>query len=347
MKKIIAVVFVGLLGVGAYVGWNVFGGQVKAPTDKYLFIKTGATYDEVIKDLHEKGIAKSGYFFDKLMNRAKYKSNIKPGRYEIKDNSSLYSLIKMLKAGDQSPVRLVINKLRLKEDLAGKIGKTFEIDSIEAINFLNNKDSLAAYKLDDDKLLSAIIPNTYELNWNSSIKKIFSKLKSEEEKFWNAERTEKAKAKNLTPMQAYIIASIVEEETNKETDRPLVASVYTNRLQRGEKLQADPTVKFAMKDFALNRILFEHLKFPSPYNTYYTVGLPPGPICTPSSKTIDAVLNAPKTNYMFFVAKPDFGGYSNFAETYAQHQVFAKEYQVALVEYLKKKKLKEQQNQIP
>jgi UPF0755 protein len=340
MKKIIAVLVVVLLGVGGYVGWNVFGGQVKAPADKYFFIKTGTTYDEIVKEIHDKGIAKPGYFFDKLMSRANYKSNIKPGRYEIKDNMSIYGLIKMLKAGDQAPVRLVINKVRLKEDLAAKIGKTFEIDSLDAINFLSNKDSLAAYKLDDDKLLTAIIPNTYELNWNSSIKKIFSKLKSEEEKFWNTERKEKAKAKNLTPIQAYIIASIVEEETNKETDRPLVASVYTNRLTRGEKLQADPTVKFAMKNFLLDRILFEHLKFPSPYNTYYTVGLPPGPICTPSSKTIDAVLNAPKTNYMFFAAKPDLLGYSNFAETYAEHQVFAKQYQVALVEYLKKKKLK-------
>ncbi|MEQ1552915.1 MAG: endolytic transglycosylase MltG, partial [Ferruginibacter sp.] len=274
-----------------------------------------------------------------------YKNNVKPGRYLIKDGMSNYGLIKMLKSGNQSPVRLVINKLRLKEDLAAKIGKTFEIDSLEVINFLNNKDTLAAYKLNEDNLLSTIIPNSYEFNWNSSIKKIFSKLKAEEQKFWNFERTQKAKAKNLTPMQVYIIASIVEEETNKETDRPLVASVYTNRFLKGEKLQADPTVKFAMKNFTLNRILFEHLKFASPYNTYYTTGLPPGPICTPSSKTIDAVLNAPKTNYMFFVAKPNLEGYSNFAETYAEHQVFAKQYQVALVEFLKKKKLKEQQAQ--
>jgi UPF0755 protein len=339
MKKIIVLIAITILLIAGYGAWNVFGPHVKAPTDKYLFIKTGAAYEDIIKELHEKGIAKPGFFFDKLMDQAKYKRNIKPGRFEIKDNSSLYGLIKMLKAGNQSPVKLVINKLRLKEDLAGKIGKTFEIDSLDAITFLNNKDSLAAYDLNDDNLLTAIIPNTYELNWNSSIKKIFGKLKSEEEKFWTADRIAKAKSKKLTPLQAYIIASIVEEETNKESDKPLVASVYTNRFQRGEKLQADPTVKFAMKNFVLERILFEHLKFASPYNTYYSAGLPPGPICTPSSKTIDAVLTAPTTNYMFFAAKPELNGYSNFAETYAQHQVFAKQYQVALVEYLKKKKM--------
>ena len=244
----------------------------------------------------------------------------------------------MLKAGKQSPVRLVINKLRLKEDLAGKIGKTFEIDSLEAINFLSNKDSIAAYKLDDNTLLSAIIPNTYELNWNTSFKKVFSRLKSEQEKFWNADRTQKAKAKNLTPLQAYIIASIVEEETNKADDKPLVASVYTNRFIKGEKLQADPTVKFAKKDFLMTRILFSDLKFESPYNTYAHAGLPPGPICTPSTKSIDAVLDAPKTDYMFFVAKPDFKGYSNFAVTYAEHQVFARAYQQALDSLIRSRK---------
>lgn len=338
MKKTIGFLFLAGLLVGGYAAWNIFGPHVSAPADKYFYIKTGETYDEVIASLKEQKIVKGGFFFDKLVAQAKYKSNVKAGRYEIKNNTSIYALIKMLKAGKQSPVRLVINKLRLKEDLAGKIGKTFEIDSLEAINFLSNKDSIAAYKLDDNTLLSAIIPNTYELNWNTSFKKVFSRLKSEQEKFWNADRTQKAKAKNLTPLQAYIIASIVEEETNKADDKPLVASVYTNRFIKGEKLQADPTVKFAKKDFLMTRILFSDLKFESPYNTYAHAGLPPGPICTPSTKSIDAVLDAPKTDYMFFVAKPDFKGYSNFAVTYAEHQVFARAYQQALDSLIRSRK---------
>jgi UPF0755 protein len=338
MKKTIGILFLATLLVGSYAAWNIFGASVSAPADKYFYIKTGETYDEIISSLKEQKIVKGDFFFDKLVAQAKYKNNIKPGRYEIKDNSSIYSLIKMLKAGKQSPVKLVINKIRLKEDLAGKIGKTFEIDSLEVINFLSNKDSIATYKLDENTLMSAIIPNTYELNWNSSFKKIFNRLKSEEEKFWNADRMQKAKAKNLSLLQVYIIASIVEEETNKAEDKPLVASVYKNRLLKGEKLQADPTVKFAMKDFLLKRILFSHLKFESPYNTYAHAGLPPGPICTPSIKTIDAVLDAPETNYMFFVAKPDFKGYSNFAVTYAEHQTFAKAYQNALDSLIRSKK---------
>ncbi len=338
MKKTIGILFLAALAIGGYAAWNIFGPNVSAPADKYFYIKTGETYDKVIASLKEQKIVKGGFFFDRLVAQAKYKSNVKPGRYEIKDNSSIYALIKMLKAGKQSPVKLVINKIRLKEDLAGKIGKTFEIDSLEVINFLSNKDSIAAYKLDDNTLMTAIIPNTYELNWNSSFKKIFSRLKSEEEKFWNTDRVQKAKAKNLSPLQVYIIASIVEEETNKAEDKPLVASVYKNRLLKGEKLQADPTVKFAMKDFLLKRILFSHLKFESPYNTYAHAGLPPGPICTPSIKTIDAVLDAPETNYMFFVAKPDFKGYSNFAITYPEHQAFAKAYQNALDSLIRSKK---------
>jgi UPF0755 protein len=338
MKKIILSLILVAIILGSFVAWNVFGANVSAPADKYFYIKTGATYEDVVSSLKEKGIVKGGFFFEQLMAQAKYKSNVKPGKYDIKDNMSIYSLIKMLKAGNQSPVKLVINKLRLPQDLASKIGKNFEIDSLEVISFLQNKDSLAQYKLDSNTIMSAVIPNTYELNWNSSFKKIFSKLNTEKEKFWTDVRVQKAKSKNLTTLQVYTMASIVEEETNKAEDKPLVASVYTNRIATGQKLQADPTVKFAMKDFGLKRILLKHLTYQSPFNTYVVTGLPPGPICTPSTKTIDAVLDAPKTNYMFFVAKPDFKGYSNFAVTYAEHQVFAKQYQTALDELIRSKK---------
>ncbi len=338
MKKIIAILFVTAVVVGGYASWKIFGPQVNAPANKYFYIKTGATYNDVMTDLKNQQIISGGFFFDKLVAQAKYKDNVKPGRYEIKNNSSIYALIKMLKAGKQSPVKLIINKLRTKEDLAGKIGNNFECDSLEVIDFLNNPDSLAKYDLDSNTLMSAVIPNTYELNWNSTAKKIFGRLKSEQEKFWNPTRKQKAAAKKLSPLQIYILASIVEEETNKAEDKPLVASVYKNRLIKGEKLQADPTVKFAMKDFGLKRILFKHLEFESPYNTYRHTGLPPGPICTPSTKTIDAVLDGAETNYMFFVAKPSFNGYSNFAITYQEHQIFAKAYQNALDSLIRSKK---------
>jgi UPF0755 protein len=198
------------------------------------------------------------------------------------------------------------------------------------MDLLNNRDSLKIYGLDTNTVMTAIIPNTYSILWNTSAKNIFKKLYDEQEKFWNDERRRKATGLNLSPAQAYTLASIIEEETNMQEDKGKIASVYLNRLETGMKLGADPTVKFAMKDFGLKRIYFKHLQFQSPYNTYQHPGLPPGPICTPSSKTIDAVLNAPTTAYLYFVAKPDLNGYSNFAATYEEHMRFAKQYQQAL-----------------
>ena len=156
---------------------------------------------------------------------------------------------------------------------------------------------------------------------------LFRSLHKEKEKFWTAERLAQAKAMNLTPGQVYTMASIVEEETNKAQDKGLIASVYINRMATGMKLQADPTVKFAMKNFGLKRIMQAHLAYDSPFNTYQNSGLPPGPICTPSVKTIDAVLNAPQTNYIYFVARPDWSGLSNFCQSYTEHLVNARNYQ--------------------
>ncbi len=330
MKRILGLLFIVVLIAGGYAAWNIFGPTVSAPEGKYLFIKTGAGYEEVKNALISQGIIKGTFFFDRISAQVKYNSHVKPGRYEIKDGGSLINLVRMLKSGNQSPVKLVINKLRTKEDLAARIGKNFECDSLEAISFLTNNDSLKKYDLDTNTVMTTVIPDTYLILWNSNFKKIFSKLKDEEEKFWNAERLKKAAAKGLTSKQVYTMASIVEEETTKPEDKLLIASVYRNRIAKGQKLEADPTVKYAMRNFGLKRIYNVHLAYESPYNTYRNTGLPPGPICTPSSTTIDAVLDSPDTDYMFFVAKPDLRGYSNFAKTYTEHMVFAKAYQKAL-----------------
>ena len=330
MKRILTVLLIIALLAGAYVAWNILGPTVKAPEGKYLYLRTGSSYEDVKKELKDQGILSGEFFFDKLAGQMKYRDRVKPGRYEIKESMSVLSLVRMLKAGNQSPVKLVINKLRTKEDLAARIGKGFECDSAEVMQFLSSNDSLAPYKLDTNTVMTAVIPNTYLYLWNTRFTKLFSKLKEEQEKFWTPERKQKAAAKNLSPTQVYIMASIVEEETNMAEDKGLVASVYRNRITGGQKLEADPTVKYAMRNFGLKRIMHSHLAYPSLYNTYQHTGLPPGPICTPSAKTIDAVLDSPDTDYMFFVAKPDLRGYSNFAKTYAEHLVFAKAYQKAL-----------------
>lgn len=336
-RKYILLIFLFLLLTAAFVAWNLFGPTVNAPGQKYFYIRTGSTYEQVKDCLLKKKIISSGIWFDKVAGYLNYKKAIRPGKYKIDKGMSVTNLVRMLRAGRQSPVNLVIIKLRTKEDLAKKIGENFECDSLSVINFLNNPDSAAKYNLDTNTVMTAVIPNTYTLKWNNTPSRIFKYLFTEQQKFWTEKRKAQAAALHLSEKEVYILASIVEEETNKNEDKGKIASVYINRLRSGMKLAADPTVKFAMKDFGLKRIMYKYLSFPSPYNTYLTTGLPPGPICTPSIKTIDAVLNAPETNYLYFVAKPDFSGYSNFTADYAEHQKNAKAYQQALDSLIRSK----------
>lgn len=330
IKKIVALIFVLILLVIGYVLWQAFGPVIKNPDKKYLYIPTGTNYEELKRRLDKNGMLGHFIVFDRIANYIGYPEKVKPGKYKINSGMSVYQLLKNLRAGKQEPVNLVITKLRTKEDLAKKIASNFEIDSLTIINFLNNKDSLLPFAVDTNTVMTDVIPNTYTFYWNATIKQIFQKFYNEEQKFWNEDRRAKARRMRLSPKEVYIMASIVEEETNMQNDKGLIASVYLNRIRKGMRLAADPTVKFAMRDFGLKRIYHKHLEFVSPYNTYLNSGLPPGPICTPSIKTIDGVLDAPETNYLFFVARSDFSGYSDFAETYQQHLVYAKAYQEAL-----------------
>ena len=331
MKKVILIIILAIAILSGYAAWQIFGATVSAPENKYFYVKTGSIYSDVRQSLiDQKIIKKNTFFFDVVSKKLKYPSLVKAGRYQIKSGTSVFNLLRMLRSGNQTPVSLVINKLRLPQDLAKKIADNFECDSASVMQALTNPETLEKYHTNENTMITNVIPNTYSIFWNTPADKIIDKLHDEKEKFWTEERVAKANKLNLTPNQVYIMASIVEEETNKQDDKGLIASVYMNRIATGMRLQADPTVKFAMKDFALTRILYAHLTYASPFNTYVNAGLPPGPICTPSVKTIDAVLDQPQTNYIYFVAKPDFNGYSNFASSYAEHLVFAKAYQVAL-----------------
>ena len=331
MKKTVRIIVLLLLLTSTFVGWRLFGVNTNfTESKKSFYIKTGNSFNDVMEGLTTEDILKNPGTFKMVAKQLGYDQKVKAGKYVIEKGESIYTIIRKLRSGRQTPVRLVINKLRTKEDLAKKIGSNFECDSATFLNLLNNPDSLKKYGLDTNIVMTAIIPNTYNILWNTSARGIFKKLYDAQEIFWNEERRKKATGLNLTPAQAYTLASIVEEETNKDSDKGKIASVYLNRLETGMRLAADPTVKFAMRNFGLKRIYFKHLQFQSPYNTYQNSGLPPGPICTPSSKTIDAVLNAPSTSYLFFVAKPDLNGYSNFASNYTEHMKYAKEYQRAL-----------------
>lgn len=330
ITKVLFYLLLAILLIAGFGAWKVFGPTINNPVNKFLYIKTNSTYNQVKDSLTKNNFINSEFWFDKVADYADYQKNIKPGKYKITNSMSLYHLIKMLRSGRQVPVNLIITKLRTKEDLAKKIANNFETDSITAIHFLSDNDSLRKFDVDSNTVMTNVIPNTYTYKWNTSIGDIFEKLYAEEQKFWNEKRLEQAKQLKLTPKEVYTLASLVEEETNKQDDKGKIASVYINRMRKGMRLAADPTVKFAMKDFGLKRIYHKHLAFVSPYNTYLNAGLPPGPICTPSIKTIDAVLNAPETDYLFFVARADFSGFSDFAASYQQHLIYAKAYQQAL-----------------
>jgi UPF0755 protein len=327
-----------LLLLGAFIAWRIFGPNTSFTEDKKaIYIQPGSSMGRVEMELEKAGIVKNNRSFSKLARWFGYHKNILPGRYVFKKGTSIYAVWKTLKSGRQTPVNFTITKLRTPQDLARKISSSFNITEQHALQFVSSNDSLRSYGLDSHTVLTVVMPNTYSIYWTTPISTIFEKLQAEQQKFWTAARKQLAAAHNLTTAKAYILASIVEEETNMPADKGKIASVYLNRLETGMRLGADPTVKYALKDFSLKRIYHKHLTVQSPYNTYQVSGLPPGPICTPSYQTIDAVLNAPATSYLYFVAKPDFSGYSNFAITYDEHLQYAKAYQQALNEWQKKK----------
>ncbi len=338
MKRIVRLIFLIFLVITGWFAWKFFGPATGFDSKNYyLLIRTGATYQDLMDTLKRNNVITNPTIFNIIANRLDYPQKVKAGRYDIKNGMSTVNIVRMLKNGQQDPVNLVITKLRTKEDFAAMVGRKFECDSAAFISFLNNPDSLKRYHLDSNTVMTAVFPNTYTYFWNTTPSKIFTKLYGTYESFWTTKRLARAGEHQLNAQTAYTLASIVEEETLKKDDRAKIASVYLNRIEKGMRLSADPTVKFALRDFGLKRVYEKHLAVESPYNTYKIMGLPPGPICTPSAQTIDAVLNAPKTNYLYFVAKASLDGYSNFAETYPEHLKFAKEYQQALDKLIQQK----------
>jgi UPF0755 protein len=328
-KKIILGILALIILVAVFFAWQLFGPTVRQPEKKYFFISTGENYEGVRASLDDQNIIGGGKMFDLASKIIGYEK-VKPGRYEIKKGMSLVNLVRMLNNGQQSPVNFVITKIRTKEVLADRIGNSFECDSLQMINFLNNPDSLKEYGLDSNTVMAAAMPYTYTVKWNTTPGKIFQQFYAAYKNFWTEERKQQADSLGYTPLEVSTIASIIEEETNAKSDKPNIASVYMNRIEKGWPLQADPTLKFALKDFSIKRIRDKHKEIVSPYNTYKNKGLPPGPICTPSVETIDAVLNAPKTNYMFFVANSNFSGTHIFTSDLSDHNKYADLYQKEL-----------------
>lgn len=319
------------LAVVIFFGYRFLGPNTKPFSDhKYFYIKTGSSYRQVIDALKTQGIVKNIHSLEWVAERLHYPQHVHAGKYKITPGMNNLALIRLLRSGKQTPVRLILNKLRTKGDLAGFVSQQLEPDSLTLMELLDDNTYLRQFGLDTNTAMCAIIPNTYEFFWNTSAESFFARMVKEKDQFWTDKRKTEASTIGLTPQQVYIMASIVEEETNKSTDKPLIASVYLNRLRTGMRLAADPTARFAAGDFTLRRITGKQTLIASPYNTYRQPGLPPGPICTPSIRTIDAVLAAPHTDYLYFCAKADFSGYNVYATTYREHLRNARAYQRAL-----------------
>lgn len=274
-------------------------------------------------------------FADKVMALLDYTGgdvSQRQGAFKIKKGESALSVARHLRSGAPDEVKVTINNIRTKEDLAARLAKKLMRDKEEFLAALNDKELCKSFGLNPDNITGIFLPDTYQFLWDIEPAKLMKHMKGFSDNFWNDERKEKAKKLGLSPNEVVALAAIVEGETAKADEKGKVARLYLNRLKKHIKLQADPTVKFALGNFALRRITFEDCSVKSPWNTYYVEGLPPGPICIPEKASIDAVLDAPEHNYIFMCAKEDFSGYHNFAETNAEHEAFAAKYHQALRE---------------
>ncbi len=332
-KKYILTGIVVTLLVACTIGFvfylKIFSPNV-AKEKAYLYIHTNADFKQVMQTIQQENLLNNTASFEWLANRKGYTGKVKAGKYLLKAGMNNNQIINMLRSGNQEAVNLVFNNIRTNEQLAGKLAKQIETDSTTLIRQFNNPDFLSTYKTTPEELRLLFIPNTYKIWWNISAEELMSRMQKEYDKFWNDDRNAKAYTAGLNRKEVAIIASIVEEETNQKAEKPTVASVYVNRLRKAMLLQADPTVKYAVGDFTIKRVLNKHLSIDSPYNTYKYAGLPPGPICIPSISSIDAVLENKKTEYLYFCAKEDFSGFHNFAKTMDEHLTNARKYQKAL-----------------
>lgn len=314
--------------------WQIFKAPnllVNKEENFTLLIPEKATFETVMDSLKKHDVIHDQMSFMFLSRFLNYKKEVKPGRYIITPKSSNKQVIDKLKEGKQDPVKLTFNNIRLKSDLIKRIGPKFAFGTEQLEKALNSPEVAQKYGLDTNTIVSIFLPNTYDIYWTTSTEKFLDRMHSEYKRFWNDERLAKAKAINLTPAQVAILASIVEEEQARKVDeRPKVAGLYLNRLQANMPLQADPTVKFALQDFGLKRILHGHLQIDSPYNTYKHTGLPPGPIRLADLKSLEAVLNYEKHDYIYMCAKDDLSGYHAFANNYQEHLKNARAYQTAL-----------------
>ncbi len=294
--------------------------------DYLLYIPTGSEYADVIRLLDSLHLVKDKKSFSWVAEKKNYPNHVYPGRYRIKNRSSNNDLINKLRAGSQEPVRIRFNNIRTLDQFAIRISEQLEMQPAELLNLLNSKEVQDQYGFSKETIKCMFIPNTYEFYWNVSAERFVERMHEEYEAFWKGKRDRKAEQLGMTRTEVITLASIVNEETSKDKEKARIAGLYINRLNKPMRLQADPTVIYAVGDFSIQRVLRKHYQINSPYNTYRNDGLPPGPICIPEISSIDAVLNYEKHNYLYMCARADFSGYHEFATTLSQHNRNAAKY---------------------
>lgn len=303
---------------------------------RVLVIPPGKDFKYIQDQFHKYDIAQDLISFSFLAKLMDYDEKVKPGRFVLSPNMTNLQLLRMLRSGKQVPVRVTFNNVRLIRDLSEKISKNLGFSAEEFEAALIDYTMKNPHGFNKDNIMAMFIPNTYEVYYNVGPDEFIEKMYAEYSKFWTAERKAQAKEIGLTPMEVSILASIVQAETIKSDEAPTIAGLYMNRLNKGMALQADPTLVFAVGDFTIKRVLNEHKQVDSPYNTYKNTGLPPGPINMPEIKSLNAVLNYKKSNYIYMCAKEDFSGYHNFTDDYKKHMDNAARYQRALTAEMKK-----------
>lgn len=338
--KIILIVVVSLillLGLGVGVSYYYLKmPQISLQEEVYIYIFETDSTESVLQKIEEASHPRSMLGFRWLAAYNNFDEHKRTGKYALRDSDDMYSLYKRLIYGEQTPVKVVIPAVRTIDKLISAIDRQLMLDSVELADMLTNHAYLSRLGYSEATVPALFIPNTYEFYWNVSINDFMARILKENHRFWNEERKQKAEAIGLTPIEVATLASIVEEETNLNAEKPMVAGLYINRLKKGMLLQADPTVKFALQDFAKQRILLADLTIDSPYNTYKYKGLPPGPIRIPEISGLESVLNHAHHNYLYMCAKEDFSGGHNFATTLSQHNANARRYQ----QELNKRKIK-------
>jgi len=298
----------------------------------YVYIDEDDDADSVFTKLQPLGTTHGLTGFKSLARHSGYAKRVRTGRYAITPGTSVLNVFRNLKNGHQEALMLTIPESRTMDKLAGALSRKLMIDSLTLAASLTDDDFCGRWGYDTATIACLFVPNTYEVYWNISLDGLMERMQKEHDHFWDESRSAKATALGLTINEVSTLASIIDEETANTAEKPMVAGMYLNRLKTGMPLQADPTIKFAMKRFELKRIYHDMLFYDSPYNTYRNPGLPPGPIKIASVKGIDAVLNSVKHDYLYMCAKEDFSGTHNFARTYTEHLNNAARYSKALNE---------------